>query len=115
MDPRLLDVATRIAEALERLAPPPPPPLDLEAAEAFVWSPDPARLVPVARVARVPIGLLQGVEQQKHILLENTERFAAGLPANNAMLWGTRGMGKSSLVKAVHAEVNCGAPGAAWC
>ncbi|HVB69857.1 MAG TPA: ATP-binding protein [Acetobacteraceae bacterium] len=111
MDPRLLDVATRIAAALERLAPAPPPPLDLGVAEAFVWSPDPARLVPVARVARVPIGLLQGVAQQKRILLENTERFAAGRTANNALLWGTRGMGKSSLVKAVHAEVNAGHPG----
>ncbi len=106
MDPRLLDVATRIAEALERLAPPPPSPLDLDAAEAFVWSPDPPCLLPVARVARVPIELLQGVARQKRILLENTERFAAGRPANNALLWGTRGMGKSSLVKAVHAAVN---------
>jgi len=111
MDPRLLDVATRIAAALERLAPAPPPPLDLGVAEAFVWSPDPARLVPVARVARVPIGLLQGVAQQKRILLENTERFAAGRTANNALLWGTRGMGKSSLVKAVHAEVTAAHPG----
>ena len=111
MDLRLLDVATRIAEALERLAPPPPSPLDLDAAEAFVWSPDPPCLLPVARVARVPIELLQGVARQKRILLENTERFAAGRPANNALLWGTRGMGKSSLVKAVHAAVNAERPG----
>jgi uncharacterized protein len=112
MDLRLLDAATRIAAALERLAPPPPPVPDLGAAEAFVWEPDPAQLVPVARVARVPIDLLQGVAQQKRILLENTERFAAGRPANNALLWGTRGMGKSSLVKAVHAAVNEARPGA---
>ena len=80
MDPRLLDVATRIAEALERLAPPPPPPLDLDAAEAFVWSPDPARLVPVTKVARVPIALLQGVERQKRILLENTSASPPAAP-----------------------------------
>jgi predicted AAA+ superfamily ATPase len=66
----------------------------------------PPRLVPVRRVARVDVGLLQGVERQKALILENTARFARGLPANNAMLWGARGMGKSSLVKAAHAEVN---------
>ncbi len=112
MDPRLLETALRIAEALDRLAPPPPPPLDLDAAEAFVWHPDPPRLAPIAQVSRVPIALLAGVEQQKRILLENTERFAAGRSANNALLWGTRGMGKSSLVKAVHAAVNQARPGA---
>ncbi|MDE2583021.1 MAG: ATP-binding protein [Rhodospirillales bacterium] len=111
MDQRLLDAATRIAEALDRLAPPAPLPPDLDAAEAFVWSPDPPRLAPVRKVARVPIELLQGVERQKRILLENTERFAAGRPANNALLWGTRGMGKSSLVKAAHAAVNAARPG----
>ncbi len=112
MDPRLLDVASRIAAALERLAPPPPPPLDLAAAEAFVWHPAPPRLAPVPEVSRVPLALLAGVERQKAILLENTTRFAAGRPANNALLWGTRGMGKSSLVKAVHAAVNEARPGA---
>ncbi len=112
MDPRLLETALRIAEALDRLAPPPPPPLDLDAAEAFVWHPDLPRLAPIAQVSRVPIALLAGVEQQKRILLENTERFAAGRSANNALLWGTRGMGKSSLVKAVHAAVNQARPGA---
>ena len=101
MDTALL---TRIAEALERLAPPPPPPPSLEGADAFVWHPEPvARLVPVPKVARVEIGLLQGVDRQKGILLENTLRFARGVPANNVMLWGARGMGKSSLVKAAHA------------
>ena len=104
MDERTLALLTRLTEALERLAPPPPPPADLSGADAFVWHPSPGRLAPVARVSRVAIGLLKGVERQKDILLENTLRFAAGLPANNAMLWGARGMGKSSLVEAVHAE-----------
>jgi predicted AAA+ superfamily ATPase len=98
----------RIAEALERLAPPKPVAADLTGADAFVWHPATAALAPVAKVSRVDIALLQGIEQQKRILLENTARFAAGLPANNAMLWGARGMGKSSLVKAVHAAVNAG-------
>ena len=102
MDAALL---TRIAEALERLAPPPPAPPSLEGADAFVWHP-PARLAPVTKVSRVPIHLLQGVARQRDIILENTLRFARGLPANNAMLWGARGMGKSSLVKAAHAEAN---------
>jgi uncharacterized protein len=111
MDQRLLDLATRIAEALERLAPPPPDTVNLMAADAFVWHPSPPHLAPVARVSRVDIGLLQGVERQKQTLLENTLRFAHGLPANNAMLWGARGMGKSSLVKAVHAVANERDPG----
>jgi len=106
MDPRLLDAALRIAAALERLAPPAPAPLDLTGADAFVWHPEARALHPVARVSHVAIGLLQGIARQKTLLLENTLRFAAGFPANNAMLWGVRGMGKSSLVKAVHAEAN---------
>ena len=93
----------RIADALERMSPPPPPPLNLHAADAFVWHPTPAHLAPVPHVSRVDIALLQGVDRQKRLVLENTLRFAAGLPANNAMLWGARGMGKSSLVKAAHA------------
>ncbi len=111
-DPQpLLPILARIAEALERLAPPPAPRPDLGAADAFVWHPAPVpRLSPVAKVAAVEIGLLQGVERQKAILLENTTRFARGLPANNAMLWGARGMGKSSLVKAAHAAANGEAP-----
>ncbi|MDJ0387122.1 ATP-binding protein [Roseomonas sp. E05] len=111
----LLPTLERIAEALERLAPPPPAHPSLEGADAFVWHPGehgvPARLVPVPRVAAVEIGLLQGVERQKALLLENTLRFARGLPANNAMLWGARGMGKSSLVKAAHAAANAQRPG----
>src|SRR3984885_2197938 len=111
MDQRLIELANRIGEALERLAPAPPAPVDLAAAEAFVWHPSPPHLAPVARVSRVDIALLQGGERQKQILLDNTLRFAHGLPANNAMLWGARGMGKSSLVKAVHAEATRRIPG----
>jgi hypothetical protein len=106
MDQCLIELASRIAEALERLAPPPLPLVALDAAEAFVWHPAPAHLAPVAKVSRVDMSLLHGVDRQKQILLDNTLRFARGLPANNAMLWGARGMGKSSLVKAVHAVVN---------
>lgn len=95
----------RIAEALERLAPPPPARPDFDAAEAFVWHSDPDGFQPVDQVNRVPLALLKGLEMRADQLLDNTERFARGLPANNALLWGARGMGKSSLVKAVHAEV----------
>ena len=103
---------SRIAAALERLAPPAPKAPDLQAADAFVWHPERFALATVPRVSRVAFELLQGIARQKEILLENTRRFADGLPANNAMLWGARGMGKSSLVKAVHAEVNRTTPGA---
>ncbi|MFN4282781.1 MAG: ATP-binding protein [Alphaproteobacteria bacterium] len=95
----------RLVEAVERIAPPPPIRLDPAAADAFVWSAEERRLVPVAKVNRVDLALLKGVERQRDTLLENTRRFAAGLPANNALLWGARGMGKSSLVKAVHGAV----------
>ncbi|RWR26271.1 ATP-binding protein [Sinirhodobacter populi] len=95
----------RIAEALERLAPPPVPAPDLTAADAFLWQTGPDRLVPVPHVARVDIALLQGIDRAKETLLANTLQFARGAAANNALLWGARGMGKSSLVKAVHAEV----------
>jgi predicted AAA+ superfamily ATPase len=101
----ILAQLSRIADALERLSPPPPPAVDLDSAEAFVWHAEGGRLSPVAKVNRVPLDLLRGVERQRDQLLENTRRFAAGLPANNALLWGSRGMGKSSLVKAVHAAV----------
>ncbi len=109
MDQTLL---ARIADALERLAPPPAPPVDLAGADAFVWQPSPPALIPVAAVSAVPIGLLCGVDRQRDLLLANTRRFAAGLPANNAMLWGARGMGKSSMVKAVHETINAARPGA---
>ncbi|GAB5469441.1 MAG: ATP-binding protein [Rhodospirillales bacterium] len=102
----LVPLLQRLAEALERLAPPAGGAADLAAAEAFVWQADSGTLQPVARVNHVPLDLLRGLDRQVETLLENTRRFAEGLPANNALLWGARGMGKSSLVKAVHATVN---------
>jgi uncharacterized protein len=96
----------RIAEALERLAPPTPQKPDFTAADAFVWRAERGELQPVPKVNRVEIGLLRGVDRVRDALLENTTRFARGLPANNALLWGARGMGKSSLVKAAHAAIN---------
>ncbi len=96
----------RIADALERLAPPPRKPADLTQADAFVWHPAGSELAPVARVNRVALSLLRGVDRVRDTLAENTERFARGLPANNVLLWGARGMGKSSLVKSVHADTN---------
>jgi uncharacterized protein len=102
----LLPVLQRIAEALERLAPAPSSAVALEGADAFVWHPEHDRLEPIHQVNRVDLSLLQGIGRQADILYENTRRFADGLPANNALLWGARGAGKSSLVKAVHARVN---------
>jgi predicted AAA+ superfamily ATPase len=105
-------VEERIAAALEAIAAGLPAgasklssPDSLKEAEAFVWQPN-GHLIPVPRVSRVELGLLKGVDRMRDILIENTERFAKGLPANNALLWGARGMGKSSLVKAAHASVN---------
>ena len=99
-----------IAEALARLAPKPRPLPAFAKHEAFVWNGPLAGLESVSKVNRVPISLLKGVDQARDILLENTVRFAKGLPANNALLWGARGMGKSSLVKAAHARINRAAP-----
>ncbi|NVK58719.1 MAG: ATP-binding protein [Rhodobacteraceae bacterium] len=99
------DQLERIAAALERMAPAPLAAPDFDAAEAFVWHVDPDRLEPVAKVNRVPLPLLVGINRTRDTLLANTEQFARGLAANNALLWGARGMGKSSLVKAVCAEV----------
>ena len=96
----------RVARALERLAPAAPERPRFAAADAFSWHPDARRLVPVENLNRVEMSLLKGIDRMRDMLLENTERFARGLPANNALLWGARGMGKSSLVKAVHAAVN---------
>ena len=95
----------RIAAALERLAPGSPENADFDAAEGFVWHTAPDLFQPVTNINRVPLQLLRGIDHVANQLLENTERFAQGLPANNALLWGARGSGKSSLVKAVHAEV----------
>ncbi len=96
----------RLIEAVARLAPQPAPPADLAAADCFVWAAERGTLDPVARVNRVDLALIKGVDRVRDILLDNTRRFADGLPANNALLWGARGMGKSSLVKAAHASVN---------
>ena len=101
----MTDPLIRIAEALERLAPAPMPAPDFSAAEAFAWHTGPDRLEPVVKVSRVDLGLLVGINRSRDTLLENTRHFARGLPANNALLWGARGMGKSSLVKAIHAQV----------
>jgi predicted AAA+ superfamily ATPase len=98
----------RLAAALDRLAPAAAAKPDFAAAEAFVWQASPECFLPVAHVNRQPLSLLKGIDRAAEQLLENTRRFALGLPANNALLWGARGMGKSSLVKAAHAEV-CGA------
>ena len=101
----------RIADALDRLAPSEAPKSDISTAEAFIWHADRAWLESVPKVNRVEIGLLIGLDRSRETLLSNTRRFADGLPANNALLWGARGMGKSSLVKAVHAAVNAEAGG----
>ncbi|MFE1598725.1 ATP-binding protein [Methylobacterium sp. ID0610] len=101
----LLPLLTRIAAALERAAPAPAGAPDLSVADAFVWLAE-RRLQPVPKVNRVAMGLLRGIDRMRDTLFDNTDRFARGLPANNALLWGARGMGKSSLVKAVHAEIN---------
>jgi predicted AAA+ superfamily ATPase len=99
------DPLDRIAAALERMAPAPLSAPDFDAADAFVWHVSPDRLEPVRQVSRVDMSLLVGVDRSRDTLLQNTLQFARGLPANNALLWGARGMGKSSLVKAVHAAV----------
>src|SRR6266852_4143057 len=106
------DTTERIAHALEGIAshlaaasPTPGAGDSFGSADAFVWHPN-GRLAPVPRVSRVDLGLLKGIDRMRDILIENTERFADGLPANNALLWGARGMGKSSLVKAAHASIN---------
>ncbi len=106
------EVLNRIADALERLAPPASPKLDFAAADAFIWHAEGHRLAPVHRVNRVEMSLLKGIDRVRDLLVENTERFARGLPANNALLWGARGMGKSSLVKAAHAGIAASYPDA---
>jgi predicted AAA+ superfamily ATPase len=104
--PSLEPLLQRIADALDRLAPASAPKHDFEAADAFVWHAERQWLEPIPTVNRVEISLLKGIDRVRDLLVENTERFARGLPANNALLWGARGMGKSSLVKATHANIN---------
>ena len=104
------DELRRIADALERISPVPAPAPDFDRASAFIWHPSPDQLTPVAQVNRVDVGLLVGVDRSRDTLLANTRQFAAGHAANNALLWGARGMGKSSLVKAVHGAVSTDYP-----
>lgn len=99
------DPLDRIADALDRMSPAPIAAPDFDAAHAFVWHPDPDRLAPVPEVNRVDVDLLVGIDRSRDTLMANTEQFAKGLPANNALLWGARGMGKSSLVKAIHGKL----------
>ncbi len=107
----LAPLLQRIADALERQAPAAPVAVDLAAADAFVWHAETDALAPVKQVARVPMRLLRGIDRQAELLLNNTQQHADGFPANNALLWGARGAGKSSLVKAVQAEINHGRTG----
>ena len=104
-DSELTPLLKRVAEALERLSPAGAEDAALESADGFVWHADGARLEAVPRINRLEISLLKGIDRVRDILLDNTRRFACGLPANNALLWGARGMGKSSLIKAVHGMV----------
>ena len=106
----LTDKLDRLIAVLERMAPPKPQPVRLDVADCFVWNPDRLAFDPVSKVNRVDISLIRGVDTVRDILFDNTKRFADGLQANNVLLWGARGMGKSSLVKAVHASVNSGTP-----
>lgn len=105
-----LSALQRIAVALERMKPAPLIKPDFKCAEAFVWKTEPERLEPVKKVNKIDLSLLVGIDRSRDTLLENTKKFAAGFYANNALLWGARGMGKSSLVKAVHNAVNSDFP-----
>jgi len=111
-DASLVPLLRRIADALDRLAPAHPPSAGLQDADGFVWHADTNALQAVPAINHVPLPLLKGIDLVRDILLDNTRRFADGLPANNALLWGARGMGKSSLIKSVHAEVNHARKGA---
>ena len=109
MRSQIEEALKRIARALERLSPPAPPAPDWTAADAFVWDAEALAALPVAEVAAVPLALLCGIDRVRDLLRDNTMRFARGLPANNTLLWGARGMGKSSLVNAVHQYVRAAA------
>lgn len=108
---QFISVLTRIAEALERQSPKHVTKNNLDQADAFVWTPESRALKAVKKVNHVPLDMLQGIELQKKLLLQNTRQFAEGYSANNALLWGARGTGKSSIVKAVHAHINEKSPG----
>ncbi len=105
-EPDIAPLLARIADVLERLSPAPEADADAHAADAFVWHPAGNRLEAIPKVNRVELSLLKGIDRVRDILMDNTRRFAEGLPANNALLWGARGMDKSSLVKAAHATIN---------
>lgn len=108
-DKMLCDIIKRLdtlTELIARAVPPKPAEIHLEAADAFIWQSNPPELIPIPSVNYVHIDLLQGIDRVRELLLKNTTRFSQGLPANNALLWGARGMGKSSLIKAVHALIN---------
>jgi hypothetical protein len=111
-DDQLYPLLQRIADSLERLAPAPAEKPDLTASDAYVWHKETEWLEVVPEVNRIELELLQGIEKQRDTLMENTRRFTNGLPANNALLWGARGTGKSSVVKAIHAKINEDTPGA---
>ena len=100
------EILNRIAEALERISPNIDEKIDLSKSDGFIYDDSLKNLKPVKKISRIPIQLLKGLENQKDILLKNTQNFANNLPANNALLWGAKGTGKSSLVKSVHAEIN---------
>jgi predicted AAA+ superfamily ATPase len=104
-DTNTTELLTRIADALDRIAPPAATTVIPVDADAFTWQAETARLEPVAEINRLDIEQLIGINRSRDTLLDNTRRFAAGYPANNALLWGARGMGKSSLVKAVHGTI----------
>ncbi|MGB8841842.1 MAG: ATP-binding protein [Aliidongia sp.] len=106
----LVPLLERIAAALERLAPPPPPPDDFGTADAFMFVAETNRLTPVREISRVALPMLHGIDRVRDLLLTNTQQFAEGFAANNALLWGARGMGKSSLIKAVHGEIAAALP-----
>ena len=111
MDQNIAEILRDIAAALDRLAPKPASAVSLNAHNAFIWSAEDMNLQPVQHVAHIDLSLLCGLNQAKQLLLDNTTRFAQGFAANNALLWGARGMGKSSLVKAIHAQINQSRPG----
>lgn len=107
----ILETLKRIADALERLSPIAEAPADLNTADAWIWNGVRFNLEPVITLPALPLSLLQGLEHVRDILLANTRQFSNGLPANNALLWGARGMGKSSLVKSVFQEIAAAQPG----
>ena len=106
IDENLNHKLDQLIAILSRMAPAEAKPLNMDHCDCFVWNPDKLALTPVKHVNRIDIDLIKGVDQARDALIENTRQFANGLPANNVLLWGARGMGKSSLVKSVQAKIN---------